>query len=107
MNENAELTTDIKPMEWPKTGDKLFVEGYGQQTAFLSHRASFSKYAIGYKDAADGLIEQILQRDFGGDLQFYPIAFLYRHYIELRLKELLDTGGHVVHNESRLQHGHD
>lgn len=45
-------------------------------------------YATGYKRAADYLVEQAAsthQQDF----IIYPAMFLYRHYLELRLKEVL------------------
>jgi hypothetical protein len=43
-------------------------------------------YASGYKFAGDSLIEQ----NAGGifNILIYPIVFLYRHYIELRLKQI-------------------
>jgi len=105
--ESGPLNSEITLPKWPELGDKLFVQGQGKHVAFLGLRTSFSVYAIGYKDAADTLVERILEKDFGADLQFYPIAFLYRHYMELQLKQLLICGGHLVHNESRLKHDHD
>ncbi|TSJ44344.1 hypothetical protein FO440_09250 [Mucilaginibacter corticis] len=53
----------------------------------------FSFYADGYKIAADRLIKIcISERELGrGDIDvlIYPIVFNYRHYIELRLKEII------------------
>jgi hypothetical protein len=106
MSENGEpLCCEITLPKWPEPGDKLFVRGTDMTTAWL--RGNFSTYAIGYKDAADALVERVVERENYADLMFYPIAFLYRHYLELRLKQLLITGGHVVYNESRLKHDHD
>lgn len=48
-------------------------------------------YAMGYKKAADFLAENAVdyqQQDF----LVYPTVFLYRHYIELRLKHIIDYG---------------
>ena len=110
MNESAATGLDLEfpaPV-WPQPGDKLFVPGFGRKVAYLGgFGTDFSRYAIGYKDAADGLIDRTFERDCGADLQFYPIAFLYRQYLELRLKQLLISGGHVVYDESKLTHGHD
>ncbi len=98
----------ITPPTWPQPGDKLFVPGYGRTVAYLGgYGTGFSRYAISYKDAADALIERVIEKDSGADLQFYPVAFLYRQYLELRLKQLLVSGGHVVYDESKLTHGHD
>src|SRR3990172_1559481 len=47
-------------------------------------------YALGYKLAADNLVETMPSSPvFLRDALAYPILFLYRHYFELRLKELL------------------
>ena len=49
-------------------------------------------YARGYKSAAEFLIENI--EDVNADILYsqdyiiYPIMFLYRHYLELRLKDI-------------------
>ena len=59
---------------------------------FLRNRfdiASFGLYAMGYKDAADHLVEHAPR--IGQDFVVYPVMFLYRHYIELRLKDILYT----------------
>ena len=47
-------------------------------------------YAIGYKMAGD-LIVQHMENIEKNNLVF-PIVFLYRHYIELRLKEIINNG---------------
>jgi hypothetical protein len=102
------LSLEITSPTWPQSGDKLFVPGNGRTVAYLGgFGSSFSRYAISYKEAAVALIDRIIEKDSGADLQFYPIAFLYRQYLELRLKQLLISGGHVVYDESKLTHGHD
>jgi hypothetical protein len=109
MNDNANtLDLEFTAPSWPQSGDKLFVPGFGRTVAYLGgFGTDFSRYAIGYKDAADALIEHTQEINSGADLQFYPIAFLYRQYLELRLKQLLISGGHVVYNKSKLTLGHD
>jgi hypothetical protein len=53
----------------------------------------FPPYADGYRIAADVLVKScIYQMPFGrGDIDvlIYPIVFNYRHYVELRLKEII------------------
>jgi hypothetical protein len=46
-------------------------------------------YADGYKTAADLLVEHVDKTSSDQDILLYPVVFLYRHYVELRLKELL------------------
>ena len=49
-------------------------------------------YAIGYKEAGDRLVEFVLAKIQDQDVLIYPIVFLYRQYIELRLKEIIREG---------------
>lgn len=96
-DEPLNLDLEFKSPPWPKPGDKLFVSGFGPKVAFLGgFGTTFGRYAIGYKEAADALIDRAVEKDYSADMQFYPIAFLYRQYLELRLKQLLITGGYVV-----------
>jgi len=52
----------------------------------------FEAYATGYKRAADFLVERASQEQRYQDTLVYPIAFLYRQYIELRLKQIVRRG---------------
>ena len=49
---------------------------------------AWDTYAEGYRRAADILVDYVADNDRDQDFLVYPIAFLYRHYLELRLKEL-------------------
>jgi hypothetical protein len=53
----------------------------------------FDMFAEGYKKAADILVANIKVND-GLDVDYlvYPIAFLYRHHLELRLKHIINEG---------------
>ena len=46
-------------------------------------------YIDGYKKAADKLVNDI---DSDIDLLVYPIVFLYRHHVEISLKEIIESG---------------
>ena len=50
---------------------------------------AYDDYAIEYKEAADQLIAGMEVEQFAGFHMTYPILFLYRHYLELRLNELV------------------
>lgn len=56
----------------------------------------FNAYAVGYKQAADFLVERVKRTRRHQDTLVYPIAFLYRQYIELRLKELIRIGSYLL-----------
>ena len=49
-------------------------------------------YVRGYKRAGDLLVEIVLNSNRDQDILIYPIAFLYRQYIELLLKEIIIAG---------------
>lgn len=53
-------------------------------------------YAIGYMRAADILVARVLESQHELDFLIYPIVFLYRHYLELRLKELIVAGRELL-----------
>jgi hypothetical protein len=50
--------------------------------------ATDEMYVVGYRDAAEILIQHA-QENGGQDALFYPVCFLYRHAIELTLKNLI------------------
>ena len=50
---------------------------------------AYDDYAIGYKEAADQLMAGMGVGQSNGSYLTYPIMFLYRHYLELRLKEIV------------------
>jgi hypothetical protein len=52
----------------------------------------FVVYAIGYKMVADRLIRLVLNDSYYAELIIFPIVYLYRQYLELRLKQLVLDG---------------
>lgn len=77
---------------WPKDTDKVFAEGsYGPAQAYLQ----FAKFhqsdvtlADAFKNAADMIVSQIAEGKLDGhaDYYFFPVAYMYRHAVELYLK---------------------
>lgn len=61
--------------------------------AKLHFSHGFGLFAEGYKKAADILVANIIENN-GQDVDYliYPIAFSYRHYLELRFKEIIIEG---------------
>lgn len=53
-------------------------------------------YTIGYKEAADKLVNKVFEERHMQDFLIYPICFLYRQYIELRLKEIIRSGRTLI-----------
>lgn len=63
-------------------------------------------YAVGYKDAADILVNSLLDGKRLVDNLVYPIIFLYRHYIEIRLKEITMSGNQLLNLTADFKDGH-
>src|SRR5437867_84859 len=88
-----------KEFPWPEKGDQLFTSGedWWLSSYIESWNKDFHAYAEGYKQAADiitaevtGTEEKFLKST--RDYVVYPVVFLYRHYVELRLKEIILIG---------------
>jgi len=85
--------SDERP--YPKKDDTLFKGDIDiHLNADISHwNKDLSGYAKGYKSAADfivsGAIEGHRSYDFNVSYIVFPVVFLYRQYIELRLKEII------------------
>lgn len=86
-------------MRWPKAGDNPFLtegsESNRRTLANLRWLANFrtddSQLAEGFKEAADMIVGKLANTKAGKhpDIYFFPVAFLYRHSLELQMKDLL------------------
>ncbi|MGZ0163307.1 MAG: hypothetical protein ACKVII_05280 [Planctomycetales bacterium] len=82
---------------WPKIGDKLFIEeNDSTERAFslASIMWNGSEHAGAFKCAADMVIDtaqEVERGDFRSDL-IHPVAYMYRHALELKLKVIVRHG---------------
>ena len=85
-------------LPWPQKGDELFVAGEDWwHNACLNYLADdWVLYANGYKQAADTLVEYVRETHSNQDTLVFPIVFLYRQYLELRLKQLIRDGHQLL-----------
>ncbi len=74
----------------------------------LSGLGGWDIMADGYKEAADTIVKALVSRH-GWNLYImaYPVAFLYRHYLELRLKELLHKSSMFLDDPENAPMVHD
>jgi hypothetical protein len=73
----------------------LFMASSDEQTnARINQYARYGLdlFAGSYKTAADILVHHVVQNNTDKDALVYPIVFLYRQYLELRLKEIIREG---------------
>lgn len=82
--------------DWPEGCDQAFTAGPNWDAqcdvAFL-RQAHCGDWLVadGFKDAADQIVSALTSGEIPGppDRFFYPVAYLYRHFIELTLKDIL------------------
>lgn len=63
-------------------------------------------YAVGYKDAADGLLYALSERRVSLDTVIYPLVFLYRQGLELQLKLILPLARRLANKAQKNDHSH-
>ena len=80
---------------WPQKGDQLVstTGGHGLN-AWFSGRTDLVAHVEGYKRAADLIWQQIELEPRAAAIDFlvFPMVFLYRHYVELCLKDVIAAG---------------
>ena len=91
---------EIIDIPWPGNNDKVFKEGWTLDPVvacldgWLKYHGCEPLLPDAFKTAADMIVTSI---ENGGiqshpDIYFFPIAYLYRHGIELSLKKLIQHG---------------
>ncbi|WP_404415091.1 hypothetical protein [Marinospirillum sp.] len=82
----------------PHVEDKLFTEAddWWMNACLDWYHDASELYIVGYKEAADSLVESVNNRNGTADSLVFPIVFLYRQYLELRLKSLLEDGRRLL-----------
>ena len=85
-------------MNWPKKGDGAFKPSVpsadkSQLEAFIM--PNDGSYLVGFQWAADMIVDAAKTNDRNPDNLFFPVAYLYRHHLELMLKEMVRLGVRV------------
>jgi hypothetical protein len=81
----------------PTPSDSLFAEGNRAARVdlqFLKQQPMTLSFIEGYRVAAEAVIQGFLDTHewYRDDAMFLPVAYLYRHYLELSLKWHIETG---------------
>ncbi len=80
---------------WPKKGDRAFKPSissadHARLEAFVM--PSDGMYITGFQRAADMIVEAAKSDDGNPDDLIFPVAYLYRHHLELMLKDMIRLG---------------
>jgi hypothetical protein len=99
-DDKAEFVPEEDPL--PKSGDLPLKEpGFR-----LYAPTDWSARAWAFKRAADILASHVLATYAAGDLLIYPIVFLYRHQLELSLKEIILRANQLLDEPVQLRAVH-
>ncbi|MEQ8228414.1 MAG: hypothetical protein RIA64_10045 [Rhodospirillales bacterium] len=81
--------------DWPKVSDEPFPQGPSLFETYIPKNPNERGYhlTVGYKLAADLLVDQTEKEPWLRSKLVFPIIFCYRHYIELTLKDILQNYG--------------
>jgi hypothetical protein len=84
--------SDDNPWPWPDHSIKLFEGGSLWGIHGLDTLEAWELYAEGYKRAAELLFAD--RENWHNTYLLFPMLFLYRHYVELRIKHMLCVSIH-------------
>ena len=86
-----ELNLEIPKLPWPDEKTEIFRAGdIRPGLAWLPQSpGQWHRYAEGYREAAEWLYAKWCGDPIKPDYLAYPMVYLYRHYVELMLKEFL------------------
>jgi hypothetical protein len=98
---------DAWPDEWPRNGDRLFLESGWARDARIATDVGerFYRLATRYKRAGDILIDSAAADPADRNNIIYPALFCYRQCIELCLKRLLVNFG-PADSDNAKSHDH-
>lgn len=96
-------------IRYPEKGDKFFIEEGNKDDIAWLHTAfhEFGGYADSYQTGAINLIDTALENKSLRDYHVYPVIFLVRHFLELRLKELIQGINYYQKQKKEFPETHD
>jgi len=101
------LHIGLTQLPWPNETSHVFLRGEpSRRVAWIPNDAAqWHRYACGYKEAAERVYESWVA--LSDDSLVFPIVFLFRHYVELRLKELMQSAENFLDLPSAWQSNHN
>ncbi len=99
----------LEEFQMPGRQDKLFKdfnEDDRHNAILSSGMDKFLLFSEGYRKAAEKLYEQFDENGWDANILVYPLVFLNRQFLELRLKELISGLNFSLENEYKFPDGH-
>ncbi|MDD3179571.1 MAG: hypothetical protein PHQ04_04385 [Opitutaceae bacterium] len=107
-----DLNPDLSgiPLPWPAKGDELFgVDGNPHLQATISLRTDLIGHIEGYKRAGDLIFAEFHRspRLLATGYLVFPGVYLYRHFVELSIKDIIALGNYLENDPSSYPAEHD
>ncbi|MEU6554632.1 hypothetical protein ABZ915_30810 [Streptomyces sp. NPDC046915] len=98
-----EASDDATAWLWPQPGQDLLTDqGHWSQIACVGWlKDDWYGHAHAFRRSAEILHQQASQDTCELDTAFFPMAFLWRHYVELTLKRLITDLQHLLNEPSQ------
>lgn len=100
----------MEEMPWPRKGDVLLGprDDWPNNACLNYMKGSGSDwlYATGYRLGAEYLTNYVVNVHRHQDALVYPIVFMWRHYVELQLKEIMRSASMLVEDSTELKLDH-
>lgn len=97
-------------LEYPERPDrtlKIFdIDGHWRESGVI-YRGDWNAIALGYLDALRKLVKIAKNDEFTYNSFGYPIFYLFTHYLEVRLKEIMVNGRGLIGEAPDFMRGHD
>ena len=90
------------PLPWPDETDSLFAStpDWRMRAILEFSAADWDAYLIGFKREADIILDQLASDPHYQELIVFPVLFLYRHYLELKMKQLIAQGSALLDQDA-------
>lgn len=90
---DIDFNPDLNALPWPDGTARPFATGGSNlHTTYVPpHTRDWEQYAFGYRTAFEWIFDHWPVAQFNPDPIVFPQLFLCRHYIEIRLKELIQA----------------
>lgn len=95
------MTDDHDEIPWWMNPPRTFLNAgeleederrYIANVGWVQSRKDFFGYVEGYRRAAETLFESLEHTLYSPEFMVWPLAFLWRHFIEISLKDIIATG---------------
>lgn len=100
---------DVSDLPWPKRGDDPFRPRtpVSMPAILESGPHAWGAFAAGFRFSAQTLVERFQRTGYDQDFLALPVMFMYRHYAELSLKDLIFECGSFLGRPTDVADEHD